>query len=57
MKVINEGQKPDEKPRKIKCQRCKSTLEFTNNDIQYDRDGSYVVCPVCNQFMSTTRTF
>lgn len=56
MKVLQQGQSPDEKPRKITCHSCKSKLEFTNSDIQYDRDGSYVICLVCGQFISTVKS-
>ncbi len=53
MKVIKEGTKPEETPRKATCRHCKSKLEFTRQDgrIVYDqRDGNALVvkCPVCD---------
>lgn len=52
MKVIKQGQKV-EKTRKVTCYGCKSKLEYTSNDVQSDRDGKYIVCPVCGKFIET----
>ena len=34
------------------CKSCDSTIRFTRADIQSDqRDGDYVMCPVCEKFI------
>lgn len=32
------------------CPRCGSVLEWENSDVQVDRDGLYLECPVCGAF-------
>jgi len=34
------------------CHECKSELEYTNEDIKFDKDGNYVICPVCKKFIA-----
>lgn len=51
MKIIERGDiKP--KSKKCTCYKCKSKLEYTNDDIKTDRDGDYIVCPVCKTFIT-----
>jgi hypothetical protein len=52
IKIIERGQ--PEKVYKVVCQKCKSKLEFTKEDVEgYGEDylGRYlrIVCPVCSE--------
>ncbi len=52
MKVIKQG---NNKPKETKktCSKCKTKFSFTKEDIKSDwRDGDYVVCPTCNNFIA-----
>ncbi len=46
MKILKRGN-ADEFTRNITCGYCYSELEYTRPDIRRDRDGVYIVCPVC----------
>lgn len=38
---------------KLTCGKCRSELEYEAGDIHSDqRDGSYIVCPVCKYWNS-----
>lgn len=52
MKIIKMGnQTPKEKVKT--CHNCKTVFSFTNQDINPDqRDGDYVICPVCKTFIN-----
>ncbi len=51
MKILKEGEVKPKVQRKT-CFNCKSILEFPNEDIQQDRDGSYIICPVCQTIIA-----
>ena len=52
MKVLVEKHN-NKKVYKVECWNCGSVLEYTDNDIEIDeRDGNYVVCPICNSFIN-----
>ena len=53
MKILKEGKK-QERPRRVTCGSCKSKLEYTTEDIQYDRDGKHIICPVCEKFITVS---
>ena len=38
----------------FRCPKCQTLAEFYKDDIQYDRDGNYVVCPLCSKFLDET---
>ena len=50
MKIIKEG-KGKQPTKKHKCKKCETKFEYDNSDIQQDRDGTYVECPVCQKFI------
>lgn len=50
MKVLKKG-KEKVKVFKKTCKTCDTILECTKKDIIYDRDGSYVKCPICKKFI------
>lgn len=55
MKVIKEGKKKiDEQPKEKTCYKCSCVFEYVRNDINSDREGSYVICPNedCKSFLS-----
>ena len=52
MKIIKDNSKKTilkDKTYKIICSECKSKLEYTNNDIESDRDGRFIICPICSK--------
>lgn len=52
IQVIKQGKKLDPIQTK-KCSKCSTKFSFNNADIKPDfRDGSYVVCPTCGNFIS-----
>jgi RNase P subunit RPR2 len=52
MKIIKRGSVKAEETKKIMCGKCTSVLEYELKDIQMDREGKYIVCPVCGQFLA-----
>lgn len=58
-KVIKRGDRhiKDSKA-KYTCRKCDSVIEFTRSDIRGDhRDGDYVKCPVCSEFINSNVVF
>ena len=51
MKIIKIGNVEPSTRRKI-CYYCSSEFEYDTTDIKYDRDGDYVICPVCDKFLN-----
>ena len=51
MKIIKEG-KTEKQEFRMVCDKCGCEALYTNEDVQRDRDGSYVVCPCCGSFVS-----
>jgi DNA-directed RNA polymerase subunit RPC12/RpoP len=53
MKIIKAGVDPRFQEIPKTCWTCKTEFTYTNSDVKYDqRDGSYVVCPVCSAFIA-----
>jgi transcription elongation factor Elf1 len=52
MKIIKQVSAQIDLPKKKTCYGCKSVLEYTRVDIKSDRDGNYIVCPVCGAFIA-----
>lgn len=51
MKIIKEGKiKP--KSNKKTCYKCDSELEYEFADINSDKDGKYIICPICKNFIA-----
>lgn len=50
MKILKRG-KIENPLYKITCGHCTSELAYNNTDVKYDRDGDYIVCPVCGKFL------
>jgi hypothetical protein len=54
MKVIKRVE-PKPKVYRVTCS-CGSELEYEPKDIHADqRDGPYIICPVCNNWIGTER--
>lgn len=51
MDIIKQP-KIKENKRKKKCYNCSSLLQYSNLDIQIDRDGHYIVCPFFKAFIT-----
>lgn len=53
MKIIKKG-KVEEKVWTRTCSNCKTEFEYTQSDVDSDREGSYVVCPLegCGAFIA-----
>jgi len=54
MRIIKEGQKPEDKLYTLTCRKCKCEFEFKQIEakINYDqRDGNFlsIRCPCCNE--------
>lgn len=53
MKIIKSGKDPKNKEFYKKCSNCNTEFSYTSDDVKPDfRDGDYVVCPVCGQFIA-----
>jgi hypothetical protein len=50
MKIIKRGEIPPTAVNKT-CGYCNTEFEYEPSDIKSDRDGFYVICPVCNKFL------
>lgn len=51
MKIIKKGNLESD-VKKITCWKCNSELEYGPNDVETDRDGEYITCPVCNRLIA-----
>jgi phage FluMu protein Com len=52
MEIIKRGS-TKEKGIKKKCEHCKTVFKYTKKDVESDwRDGDYVKCPVCKEFLA-----
>jgi len=65
MKILKRGKVKNEHPKmtcaycdtifeylKMTCAYCDTVFEYLKTDIDFDRDGRYVVCPVCGKFLN-----
>ena len=50
MKIVKLGKKKSNEIEKI-CGYCDTTFNYEPSDINYDRDGNYVICPLCSHFI------
>lgn len=55
MKIIKVGNLESKTYNEI-CYKCNSELQYEQKDIQSDRDGKYIVCPVCKAYIATNKT-
>lgn len=54
MKLIEKGKIPKNPEIKKTCYNCKTKFSYNSKDVNYDqREGNYVVCPVCKKYIST----
>jgi len=53
MKILKKGKKLHQIFEET-CTSCETVYEYGKSDIQYDREGSYVICPVCGHFHGIT---
>lgn len=51
MKILKHGE-VKEVTYTVTCHSCNSILEYNSNDIHSDRDGNYIICPVCKKFIA-----
>ncbi len=52
VKIISEGQDPQDVEHEIKCRRCKTVFSFVAREAKFNadyRDGDYlsIACPKC----------
>jgi len=51
VKIIKKGTDPLDKPRRCKCSKCKTEMEYTMRETTGSPDprepGSYITCPTC----------
>ena len=52
MRIIKEGKIPENEVEKT-CGKCETVFAYVPGDVYPDRDGPYVICPICRQFLST----
>jgi DNA-directed RNA polymerase subunit RPC12/RpoP len=50
IEIIQQGKIPNVKKKKT-CGKCNTVFSFDRSDIEQDRDGRFVRCPVCNSFI------
>lgn len=53
--IIDKGQDPKEKPKIKKCPNCKTIFSYYEEDTHSDGDSTYVVCPVCKEFLNISK--
>jgi len=51
MKILKMGKKPNKNKRTM-CLNCGTKLEYSSADVNSDRDGKYIICPVCSQYLA-----
>lgn len=56
MRVIIEKHN-DRKIYRTTCWNCGSLIEYVLNDIEEDRNGKHVICPVCESFISHSEKY
>jgi len=50
MKIIKVGKTNTESIR-LECKKCNTIFEYIGRDINQDREGKYIICPVCKAFI------
>jgi hypothetical protein len=55
IEVIKKGVPYEERFFTITCKRCKSDLKFKGDEVTEAIDFEYIVCPVCDQWISTDK--
>lgn len=55
MRIIRKG-KIIPKEWEQTCSKCNCLFAFTNSDIKTDRDGSYLICPTCNKYLTPIKS-
>lgn len=53
MKVV-ENKKLPQRGKSKTCYNCKSKLRYINSDVHMDRDGKYIICPVCTKLIAVS---
>ena len=38
---------------KVKCKTCNSVFIYTEDDLESDEDGNYVICPICKTYITS----
>ena len=53
MKIIKRGEAPIKEVEET-CDKCKTVFVYDMEDVNQDqRDGNYVMCPVCKSFITS----
>lgn len=53
MRIIKMGKPPENIEKVIHCNKCNTIFTYMQKDLENDfRDGPYVKCPVCGQFIA-----
>lgn len=52
MKIIKKGKLPEKEETEKTCMKCKTKFTYVPKDVESDRDGRYVVCPLCKTFIA-----
>lgn len=51
IRIIKEGQLPEEKPKQATCPNCKAELEYRSVDVRLAEDSieqvRFITCPCC----------
>lgn len=50
MKIL-ENRYIEKSSKIVICPNCASKLEIEANDIQQDKDGTYIICPCCHKYI------
>jgi DNA-directed RNA polymerase subunit RPC12/RpoP len=51
MKIIKRGKIKSEEHNEV-CHKCSTEFTYVGLDIHRDREGNYVICPVCGAFIA-----
>lgn len=51
MKIIKKG-KIKIREKKKTCYECRTKFSYTSMDVEIDRDGNYIKCPICKAFIA-----
>ena len=51
MRIIKEGNITPKETKKT-CFKCKTKFTFFESEIECDREGRYVKCPICKAFIA-----
>ena len=54
MKIIKKGKIPKPEYEEV-CGTCNTDFTYVSKELEHDKEGSYIKCPLCKGFIAHTQ--